>query len=85
MAILKKVSIIVCLILISGCIDTGERIWDNGFLMSKEKNQAFVDCQQEIRLKDPDLFKLITAPNASVEVNIRFFHALNQCLSTKGY
>ena len=72
---------ITVLLFLAGCMDTATRLWNGGTYISKEKNQAYDQCIDEVRSQDPEMTK---SNKTDVEI-LEFSRRVRPCMERKGY
>ena len=79
--LIKFMTCITMLLLLSGCMDTATRLWNGGPYISKKKSQAYDQCFAEIRAQDPVMAK----PRLTQAELLEFSRRMDPCLHRKGY
>ena len=79
--LIKFMTCITMLLLLSGCMDTATRLWNGGPYISKKKSQAYDQCMDEVSAQDPVMAK----PKLTQDELSEFFRRMRPCMQRKGY
>ena len=79
--LIKFITGITMLLLLSGCMDTATRLWNGGPYISKKKSQAYDQCFAEISAQDPVMAKF----NKTEAEDAEFSRRVKPCMEKKGY
>ena len=79
--LIKFMTGITVLLLLTGCMDTATRLWNGGPYISKKESQAYDQCMDEVRSQDPVMAKIKKTDAEKSE----FSRRLTPCLHRKGY
>ena len=79
--LIKFVTSITVLLLLTGCMDTATRLWNGGPYISKKKSQAYDQCMDEVSAQDPVMAK----PKLTQDELSEFFRRMRPCMQRKGY
>ena len=79
--LIKFMTCITMLLLLSGCMDTATRLWNGGPYISKKKSQAYDQCFAEISAQDPVMAKF----NQTEAEKSEFLRRVRPCMERKGY
>ena len=69
------------LLLLSGCMDTASRFWNNGLPISERKSKDYRECYSEVRAQDPVMAK----SNLTQSELEKFYDRVGSCMQSKGY
>ena len=79
--LMKFMASITLLILLSGCMDTATRLWNGGLYISQKESEAYDQCFDEVRAKDPVMAKF----NKTEAEQSEFYLRVRPCMERKGY
>ena len=79
--LIKFMTCITMLLLLSGCMDTATRLWNGGPYISKKKREDYHQCMDEVRAQDPEMAK----PRLTQAELLEFSRRMDPCLHRKGY
>ena len=79
--LIKFMTCITMLLLLTGCMDTATRLWNGGPYISKKERQAFEQCVYELNAQDPEMAK----PHLTQAELLEFYRRMDPCLQRKGY
>ena len=79
--LIKFMTSIMVLLLLTGCMDAATRLWNGGPYISKKKSQAYDQCMDEVSAQDPVMAK----PKLTQDELSEFFRRMRPCMQRKGY
>ena len=79
--LIKFMTGITMLLLLTGCMDTATRLWNGGPYISKKKSQAYDQCMDEVSAQDPVMAK----PKLTQDELSEFYRRMRPCMESKGY
>ena len=79
--LIKFMTGITMLLLLTGCMDTATRLWNGGPYISDKESQAYDLCFAEVRAQDPVMSKFNTTEAEQSE----FYRRVRPSMEKKGY
>ena len=79
--LIKFMTGITMLLLLTGCMDTATRLWNGGPYISDKESHAYDLCFAEVRAQDPGMSKF----NKTEAEQSEFYRRVRPCMEKKGY